>query len=137
MFSGTLLANDLLMVRSQLPFPNAQPRLEAEINALGYFTSNADRVDINLVSVGFTHDIYRVIAYGKPEEIRFLANNYPELTPFLPPQIVVFGERNESLLVALSPLYLADYFQQPELVVIFKQWDKDLQTILENLRDAR
>jgi len=135
--SGSLLAGDLLMVRSQLSFSDAQSRVEKEINALGYFTSTARRVDIDLVSAGFSRETYRVIAYGKPDEIKRLAENYPEITPFLPPQIVIFGERKETLLVALSPLYLAEFFIQPELVDTFERWGNDLQTILENVRDAR
>ncbi len=137
MVTGSLWAGDLLMVRSQLVFSDAQPRLEEEINALGYFTSSARRVDIDLVSAGFSRGTYRSIAYGKPDEIKELSAHYPELTPFLPPQIVIFGERNESLLVALSPLYLAEIFPQPELADIFERWHKDLQRILENIRDAR
>jgi len=137
LMSGSLWAGDLLMVRSQLVFADAQPRLQEEINALGYFTSNARRVDIDLVSAGFSGSTYKSIAYGKPDEIKELSEHYPELTPFLPLQIVIFGERDETLLVALSPLYLAELFPQPELVDIFEHWYKDLQRILENIRDAR
>ncbi len=137
MMTSALWADDLLMVRSQLVFEDAQPRLEDEINALGYFTSNARRVDIDLISAGFSRGIYRSIAYGKPDEVKVLSERYPELTPFLPLQIVIFGERSESLLVALSPLYLAELFPQPELVNVFAGWHKDLQIIMENMRDAR
>ncbi len=134
---SALWAGDLLMVRSQLSFSDTQSKIEEEINALGYFTSTPRRVDIDLVSAGFSNGTYSVIAYGKPDKIKALAENYPELTPFLPPQIVIFGERKESLLVAMSPLYLAEFFTQPELIETFKLWNRDLQIILENVRDAR
>ncbi|MCF6355567.1 MAG: hypothetical protein L3J26_10800 [Candidatus Polarisedimenticolaceae bacterium] len=137
MVSGSLWASDLLMVRSQLAFAEAQPRLEEEINALGYFTANARRVDIDLVGAGFARDAHRSITYGKPDEIKTLSERYPELTPFLPPQIAIIGERGESLLVALNPLYLAEIFPHSELADIFERWHRDLQTILENIRDAR
>ncbi len=135
--TGALWASDLLMVRSQLLFEDAQPRLEDEINALGYFTSGARRVDIDLTSAGFSRGTYRSIAYGKPDELKALSERYPELTPFLPLQIVIFGEQGESLLVALNPLYLAELFPQPELVNVFESWHRDLQIIMENMRDAR
>ena len=137
MMTSALWANDLLMVRSQLVFEDAQPRLEDEINALGYFTSSARRVDIDLISAGFSRGTYRSIAYGKPDEVRVLSDRYPELTPFLPLQIVIFGERSESVLVALNPLYLAELFPRLELVDVFARWHKDLQIIMENMRDAR
>ncbi len=137
MASGSLWASDLLMVRSQLAVAETQPRLEEEINALGYFTANVRRVDIDLVGAGFARGAYRSITYGKPDEIKTLSEQYPELTPFLPPQIAIIGERGESLLVALNPRYLAEMFPHPELVDIFERWHRDLQTILENIRDAR
>ncbi|HEC17231.1 MAG TPA: DUF302 domain-containing protein [Sedimenticola sp.] len=136
LISTPLWGGDLLMVRSQLPFPQAQPRLEEEIVALGYTLSQARRVDIDLVGVGFTSGTYRAISYGDPEEIKMLSRRYPELTPFLPLQIVIFAERNESLLVALSPLYLKAFFPQPDLAGIFMRWNRDLQQIMENVRDA-
>ncbi len=132
-----LWAADLLMVRSQLTVADAEPRLEEAINALGYFTANAKRVDIDLVSTGFARGAYRSITYGKPDEIRMLAERHPELTPFLPPQIAIIGERDESLLVALNPRYLAALFPQLGLDDMFERWHRDLQVILENIRDAR
>ncbi len=137
MISTSLWASDLLMVRSQLVFADVQPRLEEEINALGYFTANTRRVDIDLVGAGFARDAYRSVTYGKPDEIKALSEQHPELTPFLPPQIAIIGERGESLLVALNPRYLAEIFPHPELADIFERWHRDLQTILENIRDAR
>jgi len=135
--SAPLWASDLLMVRSQLAAADVQPRLEEEINALGYFTANARRVDIDLVGAGFARGAYRSIAYGKPDEIKALSERYPELTPFLPPQIAIIDERGESLLVALNPHYLAEIFPHPKLADIFERWHRDLQVILENIRDAR
>ena len=134
--SGHLMAGDLLMVRSQLPPPQAQPKLEEEAGALGYILSQATRVDIDLVGTGFGSSDYRVLIYGKPDELRSLSVRYPELTPFLPLQIVIFAERSESMLVALNPLYLKELFPQPELADMFVRWNRDLQQILENVRDA-
>ena len=134
--SSPLMAGDLLMVRSQLPFPQAQPRLEQELVTRGYTLSQARRVDIDLVVLGFSRGDYRIFSYGKPEEIKMLSERYPELTPFLPLQVLLFSERNESLLVALGPLYLKALFPQPELADIFMRWNQDLQQIMENVRDA-
>lgn len=136
MLSSPLWATDLLMVRSKLPFPQAQPRLEQEIQALGYSISAVQRVDIDLVVLGFSRGTYRAVSYGRPEEIVELSARYPELTPFLPLQVVVFGERGSSLLVALNPLYLKQFFPQPELEEIFNRWNRDLEQILGRVRDA-
>lgn len=134
--SAPLLASDLLMVRSQLAYPDAQPRLEAAIQEQGYEVSEAERVDISLVVTGFAKGNYRVITYGKPDEISMVAKGYPELLPYLPLQVVIFSERDTSLLVAVSPLYLKKFFIQPELDDLFDRWNQDLQMILEAVRDA-
>jgi len=134
--SAPLLAGELLMVRSPLTFPEAQPRLEEAIQAQGYALSQAERVDIDLVAIGFSHGNYRVVSYGRPEEIKMLSRRYPELMPFLPLQVVIFGERGSSLLVAINPLYLQQFFSQPELAKVFNRWNYDLERILENVRDV-
>lgn len=77
-----------------------------------------------------------VITYGKPDEISMVAKGYPELLPYLPLQVVIFSERDTSLLVAVSPLYLKKFFIQPELDDLFDRWNQDLQMILEAVRDA-
>ena len=137
MVAAPLWATDLLMVRSKLTFSSAQSRLEQEIRTLGYSISAAQRVDIDLVAVGFSAGNYRAISYGRLEEIQSLAERYPELTPFLPLQVVIFGERNTSLLVAVNPLYLKQFFTQPELADTFDRWNRDLELILERVRAAK
>lgn len=134
--SAPLLASNLMMVRSTLPFPQAQHRLEEAIRAQGYEISQDQRVDISLSVAGFTADDHRALSYGKPKQIKQLSDRYPELMPFLPPQVVIFSERNSSLLVAVNPLYLKQYFPQQELAEIFEQWSSDLERILEAVRDA-
>lgn len=134
--SASVLASDLLMVRSLLAYPDAQPRLEEAIREQGYQVSEAERVDIDLVVSGFSPGNYRAISYGKPEEINKVAEQHPELLPFLPLQIVLFGERDTSLLVAISPLYFKKFFHDPELDILLNRWNQDLQTIMETVRDA-
>lgn len=133
---STVWAEELMMVRSELPFPRAQPALEEAIQNQGYVVSQAQRVDIDLVVVGFSRGNYRVVSFGRPEELKMLSTNYPELLPFLPQQVVIFGERDNSLLVALSPLYLKRFYNDPQLVEMFDRWTKDLEAILEAVRVA-
>ncbi len=129
-------AANLMMVRSQLPFSEAQGRLQQAIEAQGYIVSRVQRVDIDLVSIGFSQGTYRAVSYAKPEELIALSERYPEFTPFLPLQVVIFAEGNDSLLVAVNPLYYQKFFTQPELVEAFKRWSQDLQLILEAVRDV-
>ena len=135
LFSASLQANDLLMVRSQLPFSHAEAVLKAEIEARGYVISQAESVDIDLVAMGVSDSAYRVIQYGKPDEVKMLTARHPELIPFLPLQIVMFAEWSETLFVTFSPAFYARIAPQGELADLYARWGQDLGEILNTMRN--
>lgn len=135
--SGPLLAGDLLMVRSRLPFPSALEAVQATIEARGYAVAEVKNVDLGLLLMGYLSEKYKAVFFGKAEEIEALTRLHPELAPYLPPQILVFSERGDTLLVAISPAYLATLFPHPDLAAIFARWEDDLQFVLESVRDAK
>ncbi|MBY0577329.1 MAG: DUF302 domain-containing protein [Gallionellaceae bacterium] len=134
--SGPLLAGDMLMVRSKLPFPLALKAVQATIEARGYTVAGVENVDLGLLRMGYLSDSYKVLSFGKAKEIEALIRLYPELAPYLPLQILVFSERDDTLLVATSPAYLATLFPHTGIAAIFARWEGDLQVVLELVRDA-
>lgn len=134
--SGPLLAGDLLMVRSKLPFPSALKAVQSVIEARGYTVAEVKNVDLGLLLMGYLSENYKAVSFGKSEEIEALTRPYPELAPYLPPQILVFSERSDTLLVAASPAYLATLFPHADLAATFARWEDDLQAVLESVRDA-
>ena len=128
-------ADSLMMVRSKLPFTQAETILKEQIEARGYMISSAERVDIDLVAIGMSEGAYRVVQFGKPKEIKEIANNYPELIPFLPLQIVIFAEWEETLFVTLSPTFYSRIASQSDLVAIYTRWGQDLGSILNVMRE--
>jgi hypothetical protein len=73
------------------------------------------------------------VFYGKPEEVRRMTNQYPQLIPYLPLKIAIFAEGEETLLVASSPLQWSEA-NQPELNNMLKEWADDLQSIFDSMR---
>ena len=133
MFALGAQAEDLLMARSTQEFPEAMLALQESIARQGYVVSRVQRVDIGLQAMGYKTDKYRVVFFGKPDEIRKLAEEHPELIPYLPPKISIFAEQDDTVMVTVNPQQLKDFFPDPELAPVFEQWERDLRVILESV----
>lgn len=136
LLSTAVMAGDLHMVRSQLSFPEAMTVLQQTIRETGYQVSRVQRIDIGLTSSGYNTDKYRVVFFGKLEEVRELGDRYPTLVAYLPLKIAIFAENEETLLLSSSFKHLRPFFSNRELLANFDQWESDIQTILERVRSA-
>lgn len=132
--AAAAVAADMLMVRSSEPFEETMLLLQQAIGAQGYTLSRVQRVDIGLTEFGYKTDKYRVVFFGKPEEIRALSARHPELIPYLPLKIAIFAEADETLLATSNPTYLSEAYADPDLTVLFARWEEDLRAILERVR---
>ncbi len=129
----TAQAEDLLMARTPMTFPETMLKLQDSLKKHHQTLSRVQRVDIGLTSKGYKTDKYRVVFFGRIEEIRDYAEKYPILIPYLPHKIAIFAEQDETLLVTANPerLFPTD---DPGLKAIVKQWHEDLQAIFEDMR---
>ena len=129
----------LIMGRSLEAFPEAMSALQEEIKKAGYTISIVQRVDIGLTGMGFQTDKYRVVFFGKPEEIKMLPKKYPKLTPYLPLAIAIFAEQDETILTAMSPHFIEHTYapesdsKDAELHEILQRWQKDIELIIERV----
>jgi len=123
----------LIMGRSSEAFPETMTTLQETIKKSGYTLSVVQRVDIGLAGMGFETDKYRVVFFGKPEEIESLPKKYPELTPYLPLAISIFAEDDETILTAMSPHFIEHSYDSMELKKIFARWHKDIEKIIEEV----
>lgn len=126
-------AEELLMARIGRPFPEAMNSLQETIRDKGYTVSRVQRVDVGLTSSGFETAEYRIVFFGKPAEIRELAAAYPELIPYLPLNIVIFAEGDDTLVLTANPFQLGEFFRKPALRKRFAQWERDVRTIFDAL----
>ena len=124
-------ADELLMTRVERPFPEAMNALQQSIQDHGYQVTRVQRVDIGLTSSGFKTAEYRVVFFGKSEELLGLPDKYPELLPYLPLKITLFAEGDASLAVTNNPALFAAFFKDPELARYFQRWEKDVRAILD------
>lgn len=134
--AASVQAEQLIMVRSTQSFPEAMSVLQSAITAHGYKVSRVQRVDVGLTGNGFKTDKYRIVFFGKPEEVRNLTRRYPQLIPYLPWPITIFAEGEETLVVTANPADLRALDTTPELHAVLQRWHNDIRSILEDVRNA-
>ena len=131
LFAPAAPADELLMVRTERPFSDAINDLQIAIQDHGYRVARIQRVDVGLASGGYATAEYRLVFFGKPEEMREIEDRYPELLPYLPLKIVIFAEGESTLAVTHSPALLGDFYREPALRRQFQRWDRDVRSILD------
>ena len=133
--TSTVSADGLIMVRSTQAFPEAMTNLQHAIINQGYQLIRVQRVDIGLTASGFKTDKYRLVFFGDKYMMEELPNKYPELIPYLPLKIVIYAEEDQTLILGMNPVSLEKYYpDSPELTGAFKQWKKDLESILDEAK---
>lgn len=136
-FSTSTMAveESMLMMRSTQSFPETMLALQKHLGEYGYTISRVQRVDIGLTSSGFQTDKYRIVFYGKPDEIRTLSKRYPQLIPYLPLKMTIFAEQDETVLVALDPTMLEDVVGNDEFYYTLQRWKNDILSIMDEMRE--
>ncbi|WP_297527950.1 DUF302 domain-containing protein [Thiohalobacter sp.] len=133
--AGALAASELMMTRSPQPFAETMLALQEAIRERGYQLSRVQRVDVGLTTFGYQTDKYRVVFFGKPEQLRRLSAGHPELIPYLPLKVAIFAEADETLLVAADPREFERFYPAEDLVPVFEQWARDFEAIFDRLRE--
>ena len=131
------IAEDMIMTRSVLAFPEAMLALQESIAAHGYTVSRVQRIDVGLTGMGYKTDKYRIVFAGKIAEIRELTDKAPQLTPYLPPKISIFAEGDQTILVTINPKLYADIAGDAIEPVFFDRWESDLRSIFYDVNAAR
>ncbi len=130
-------ADEMLIVRSGSDFEESMTVLQGAIAARGYKITRVQRVDVGLEAKGYQTDKYRVVFYGKAEEVARLAERHPELIPYLPLNVAIFSEGSQTLITTNRPRTLAALFPAPELRATFERWEQDLVGVFEEVRRGR
>ena len=135
-FAIPTVAGDLLMVRTQQTFPEAMLTLQTSVREHGYTVTRVQRIDIGLTGMGYKTDKYRVVFVGKSKEIQYLINKYPVLAAYMPPQISIFAENGETVLVTANPMIYAEMIDDEADKVLFKRWESDVYSVFDDMRYA-
>jgi uncharacterized protein (DUF302 family) len=124
----------LLMARSHDNFETAMAMLKNSIQEHGYAIAHVQKCDGGMKKFGYNSDYYRVVFFGKADEVERISKASPVMIPYLPLKIVIFAEENRTVLTALNPSNLAAYF--PDDATMQNQlgaWEHDLRAILREV----
>jgi len=121
----------LLMARSHDKFDSTMATLQNSIMEHGYSVAHIQKCDGGMAKFGYNSDYYRVVFFGKAEEVEQISKASPAMIPYLPLKVLVFAEQDRTVLSALNPTHLAAYFpDDPALQQRLKGWENDLRSIL-------
>jgi len=135
--AAPVAAQGLIMARSSQMFPESMTMLQSAITSRGYTITRLQQVNENLAKMHYDSDMYRVVFFGKYEEIKAITAKHPDLIPYLPLSITIFAEDNQAVLVTNHPLTLEEYFPYPDLKPVFEHWEKDLVQIMDEMRETK
>ena len=134
--SNIALAGHPLMARTQSSFPDTMLEVQEALKARGYTIAHIQKCDGGLKGMGYKSDFYRVIFFGKLDEVREISEKYPAMVAFLPLKIAVFAEDDETVLATMNPGDLSRMMNDPALEPYFQRWDQDIRAVLEQVRHS-
>ena len=135
--SMQVIASDLIMVRTQEDFPEAMLTLQTSIREHGYAITRVQRIDIGLTGMGYETDKYRIVFVGKSKEIQYLVDKYPVLAAYMPPQVSVFAEEGDTVLITANPMIYADMIDDEADKILFRRWESDVYSVFDDIRKAQ
>lgn len=128
------VADNLLMGRVPLSAEIVMAYAEASIESHGYLIAHRQTCDSGLGDVGYETDFYQVVFFGKPDEVRRISADYPELVSHLPLKLAVIAERDETLLTTLNPEALSSFFPDETVQIQLGRWHSDLVSIFDEVK---
>jgi uncharacterized protein (DUF302 family) len=133
--SAPAAADGLIMVRTDKSFPEAMTSLQSAISTRGYTITRLQQVNENLERRDYKSDMYRVVYFGKYEEVKQLTAAHPELIAFLPLSITIFAEGEQSIMVASHPQTISSFYPDAALKPVFDRWENDIEAIMDEVRE--
>jgi len=127
-------ADNMIMGRAALRAEIVLEYVKSSIEEHGYSIAHVQLCDGGMKDFGYTSDVYRVVFFGKIDEVRRISEQYPELVSYLPLKIAVIAEKDETLLSVLNPRALTPFFGDEQLQIQFSRWHSDLKSIFQDVR---
>jgi uncharacterized protein (DUF302 family) len=133
LLSSTAQSEQLIMARVGQSFPETMLALQDAIGGHGYKVTRVQRVDIGLTSSGYHTDKYRVVFFAKPQELRDMVEQFPQLLAYLPLKINIFAENSETLINTIDPTELGVLANSDVLHQQLQRWKNDILSIIDDV----
>ncbi len=136
LFSASVAASadDLLIERVNAKFSYTWLALDKTIKAHNYKSAYLQRCDFALNERHYKSDKYRILFFGKYDEMKTMSKKYPELTPFFPLKVTVMEEGTHTLVIATPPIILLPLVKTDEDRMTVFRWQEDMKSILSQVK---
>lgn len=137
--SGQVWAKDqLLTVRSDQAFATAIEQAQSALKEQGFKVAHVQKCDGGMTGMGYETDNYRVIFFGRLQEVRELTQKYPQLIPLFPFKLAVYAEGDDTIVSVVNPETMKEALQADDaLAQQLSDWSKEFAAVLEQVRDER
>lgn len=129
-------ADNMIMGRVPMRAEIVLEYVKSSIEEHGYTIAHLQLCDGGMTDFGYETDFYRVVFFGKIDEVRMISARYPELVSYLPLKIAVIAEKDETLLTVLNPEALAPFYDDETIQIQLGRWQSDLESIFDDVRRA-
>lgn len=126
--------DQLLIERVNAKFSYSWLALDKTIKAHNYKAAYLQRCDFAMNERHYKSDKYRILFFGKYDEMKLMSKKYPEMTPFFPLKITVMEEGTHSLLIATPPITLLPLVKTNKDRMTIFRWNEDMQSILSQVK---
>ena len=128
-----LSADDSILVAdTDTEFMTAIDNLKDAIAAQGYTVAHVQKCDRGLTSMGYKSELYRVVFFGRHEEVQRISAEHPELIPFLPFKMLIHTNKGGSSLAIINPELLKTLTNDPWISEMSSKWHDDFVVIQQN-----
>lgn len=136
LLAGSVFAghDDLLIERVNAKFSYAWSALDKTIRAYHYKPAYLQRCDFALNERHYKSDKYRILFFGKYDEMKKMSKKYPEIVPFFPLRMTVMEEGTHTLVIATSPMTLLSLVKTNEERMTIFRWQEDMKSILKQVK---
>ena len=130
----SMASETFFTARCKTPFPESMSSLQEFIIKQGYVISRVQHVDKGLKARGYDTGLYRIVFFGKKDEIHAIQNNYPALIPYIPLNITIFEDGTYTGISTIDPMSISNLYQSKKIKLITKLWHKDIFDIFNNYK---
>lgn len=115
-------------------FPEVMSYVHTLIKKQGYHISRVQAVDAGLRERGYITQAYRVVFFGKKNEIELIRNEYPQLIPYIPLKITLFEDDKNVDITSLEPMSLYSLYKIEKIKPLFEKWNKDIAEVFASFK---
>ncbi len=128
----------VLSARTTQGFDATLEQVQDVLKQQGFSVAHIQKCDGGLHDMGYKTDNYKIVFFGRLEEVRALSKQYPDLVPLFPFKLAVYADGKDTVMSVLNPVELAPLLDtDPALQQQLKAWEKDFRAVLAAMKTTQ